>query len=56
MGEIVDPWGRPGKLPEASSRLSAVGFSGAYRIVSSPHFDEEYLRLTETPGVALRQT
>ena len=56
MGEIVDPWGRPGNLPEASSRLSAGGFSGAYRIVSSPHFDKKYLRLTETPGDALLQT
>jgi hypothetical protein len=56
IDEIVDPWGRPGKQPEASSRLSAGGYSGVFRIVSSPHFDKEYLRRTETLGDALRQT
>ena len=32
-----------------------MDFSGTYYVVSSPHFDEEYLRLTGTPYVTLRQ-
>ena len=32
-----------------------VDFSGTYYVVSSPHFDDEYLSLTETPYVTLRQ-
>ncbi len=32
-----------------------MGFSGTYHVVSSPHFDDEYLHLTETPYVTLRQ-
>lgn len=32
-----------------------MDFSGTYYIVSSPDFDEEYLRLAGTPYVNLRQ-
>lgn len=32
-----------------------MDFSGTYYVVSSPHFDDEYLRLSGTPCVALRQ-
>jgi hypothetical protein len=32
-----------------------MDFSGTYYVVSSPHFDDEYLRLSGTPYVTLRQ-
>jgi len=32
-----------------------VDFSGTYHVISSPHFDDEYLYLTGTPYVSLRQ-
>jgi hypothetical protein len=32
-----------------------IDFSGTWEVVSSPHFDDEYLRLTGTPYVILRQ-
>ena len=32
-----------------------MDFSGTYYVVSSPHFDDEYLHLTGTPYVTLRQ-
>lgn len=32
-----------------------MDFSGTYHVVSSPHFDDGYLRLTGTPRVTLRQ-
>jgi hypothetical protein len=32
-----------------------VDFSGTYHVMSSPHFDDEYLHLTGTPYVTLRQ-
>ncbi len=32
-----------------------MDFSGTYHVVSSPHFDDEYLGLTGTPYVTLRQ-
>jgi len=41
--------------------LMAVGagrimdFTGTWEVISSPHFDDEYLHLTGTPYVTLRQ-
>lgn len=32
-----------------------MGFTGTYRVVSSPDFDTGYPHLTETPHVTLRQ-
>jgi hypothetical protein len=32
-----------------------MDFSGTYHVVSSPHFDDEYLHLTGAPRVILRQ-
>ena len=32
-----------------------MDYSGTYYVVSSPHFDDEYLHLTGTPYVTLRQ-
>lgn len=33
----------------------SVDFSGTYHVMSSPHFDDEYLHLTGTLYVTLRQ-
>ena len=32
-----------------------MDFTGTWDVMSSPHFDDEYLRLTGTPYVTLRQ-